>query len=74
MLERQMACFANACIKGAQRGQKRASGPVALELGVVMNHHVDAGNQPLASTSMPVGTRLLGFLLNTVDLRYFFLS
>ena len=53
MLERQMACFANACIKGAQRGQKRASGPVALELGVVMNHHVDAGNQPLASTSMP---------------------
>lgn len=32
-------------VPGAPRGQKRASNPLELELWVVVNHYVGAGNQ-----------------------------
>jgi len=36
---------ARVCIyAGAQRGQKRASDPLKLELQVIASHHVGAGN------------------------------
>lgn len=33
------------CVSGVQGGQKRSLGALELELCVVVNHHVDAGNQ-----------------------------
>lgn len=33
------------CLFDAQGGQKRSLGALELELHMVLNHHVDAGNQ-----------------------------
>lgn len=42
-------CMCTMCIPGA-RGQKMVSEALELELWIVVNHHVDAGNQTLVQT------------------------
>ena len=42
-------CLCTICIPAAQRGQKRASDSLKLELQMVVSHHMGAGNQILVS-------------------------
>lgn len=37
-------CLCSICVPGIHGGQKRALDALELELGIVVNHHVGAGN------------------------------
>lgn len=45
----------NSCVSGAQRGKKRASDPLELELHIVVSHHEGSGNQ----SGVPGGATVL---------------
>lgn len=45
----------NSCVSGAQRGKKRASDPLELELHIVVSHHEGSGNQ----SGVPEGATVL---------------
>lgn len=53
-------CVPYVCLVPIHRGEKRASDSLALVLGIVVNHHIGAGNQTWAlcknnKCSQPMG-------------------